>query len=110
MNLETCLEIEKQIIEKTVHTLIDLGYFLSVWDGEDFAIIQSSDAEGVIAAMAQTEEESLHVLKAEGKRAGVVYFVYGNDGWDVICDYSTALEKTLEPVFTLANKLEKQYG
>ena len=110
MNLEILIEIEKQIVEKTVHTLTNQGYFLSVWDGEEFAIRRASDAKGVIAAMMQTEEDTLRVLDGEGKRVGFVYFVYGNDGWDVICDYSTALETTLEPVFTLANRLEKQYG
>ena len=110
MNLEILIEIEQQIVEKTVHTLIDQGYFLSVWDGNEFVTSRLSGSKSVIAAMMQTDEDSLHVFDGKGKRVGVVCFVYGNDGWDVICDYSNALKTTLEPVFTLANRLEKQYG
>jgi len=39
--------------------LINQGYFLSVWDGEEFAIRQSSDAKDVITAMMQTDEDSI---------------------------------------------------
>lgn len=90
--------------------MIDQGYFLSVWDGKEFVTSRLSGSKDVIAAMMQTDEDFLCVYDGKGKRVGFVCFVYGNDGWDVIYDYSTALKTALEPVFVLANKLEKQYG
>ena len=34
-----------------------------------------------------------------------VYLVFGNDGWDVVCDYTTNLEDTLTNANALADKL-----
>jgi hypothetical protein len=45
-----------------------------------------------------------------GTYIGMVYFVYGNDGFDVICDYSVSLETLLIGANALALQLEKQYS
>ena len=39
-----------------------------------------------------------------------VFLVFGNDGYDVINDYSASLEALLEPVNALVDNLEEQYS
>lgn len=98
---------EVQIISATIRVLLDAGYELSVFDGEEHTVSRSTDAEALNAAMRTTDEDHLFAYKpgAEG-HCGWVRFVYGNDGWDVINDYHTALEGVLEPVNALANSLD----
>lgn len=45
-----------------------------------------------------------------GKRIGWVRMIYGNDGWDVMADYTTNLEDVLTDANKLADKLEEQHG
>ena len=37
---------------------------------------------------------------------GWVWLVYGNSGWDVVCDYTTSLDALMQPVLDYANTLE----
>ena len=34
-----------------------------------------------------------------------VWFVYGNDGWDVVCDYTINLESIIDPIIEYACNL-----
>jgi len=45
-----------------------------------------------------------------GAPSGWVYFVYGNDGWDVVSDYTTNLEAVLKGSGELAERLEAEYS
>lgn len=106
---------EREIAAKTIEVLLAAGYRLSVWNGEDEEIRLSTDPVAILAAMKQTDEDYLWVFR--GSRAdcrcgeeptrhnGWVRFVYGNDGWDVINDYTTNLEAILEPVNRMAEEM-----
>ncbi len=96
---------EHQIMRATIKALLDDGYHLSVWDGEEYAIERSQDADKVFAELQATDMETLEAYENGEYIAGSVLFVYGNDGWDVICDYSTSLETVLAPVMTLGDTL-----
>lgn len=50
------------------------------------------------------DEAHLIVFK-DGKKIGFVYLVFGNDGHDLISDYSVSLEEFLKPVNEVADKL-----
>lgn len=76
----------------------------------------SADANAILAAMFSTGEDRLFVHlpthTGETEWCGWVYFVYGNDGWDVVNDYTTNLESILQPVTgvednTLSSRLER---
>jgi len=46
----------------------------------------------------------------EDKMVGWVRLIYGNDGWDVVNDYTTNLETLMAGATALADKLEEKYG
>jgi hypothetical protein len=98
------IRIEQKIARFTVRALLRAGFVLSVYDGEEITVSQSSDAAAICNAMFTTDEDYLYVYKpGEKVRFGWVRFVYGNDGYDVICDYTTNLDPQMDAVNEYAN-------
>jgi hypothetical protein len=100
----TChrLNIERDIVLRTVAHLLAAGYYLNIangGDGEELAA-PSRNVSDIVLALMETDDEFLTVYQnaADQRRFGWVRFVYGNDGWDVISDYTVNLEEALAPV------------
>lgn len=102
------IEVEKRIVKKTVKDLLAAGYFLAVYDGEEEHPV-TDNIKKLHDALMETDEDYLFVFTKDDKeeKMGWVRFVYGNDGWDVICDYTTNLEDVLKDVNELAQELGK---
>ncbi len=100
---------EKKLAKMVISILIDEGFSLSVHDGEELAIIKCRDKKQVLAAMMSTDEDSLWVYRpGVAERYGWLYFVYGNDGYDVINDHTTNLEELLGPVTAEIDKMQEE--
>ena len=95
--------IERRIVTALIDHALAEGYELSVDDGEE-QHPWTTDRAVVIDNIMETDEDRLY-LRKDGHTAWVL-LVYGNDGWDVICDYNTSLEALLEPINKLAERLE----
>ena len=98
--------VEQTIALVTAQALLDAGFSLGVNDGEAITIHHSRNLEAIKAALFTTDEDYLYVYHDKGNAKDQpdfhwVRFVYGNDGWDVINDYSA----NLEPHFELVQKL-----
>jgi hypothetical protein len=100
--------IEQTIALVTAQALLDAGFLLGVNDGEETTLRHSRSIEAVQAALFTTDEDyllvyvdadqddPLNVAAHEDERSDYwVRLVYGNDGWDVISDYSIALDSTI---------------
>lgn len=100
--------LEKRIARAFIKQALAAGFAISVFDGMEEPIIKSRDETAIIKAMFSVDTEHLFLYRDEdgGKRFGWVFFVYGNDGWDVVSDYTT----NLEPYMTEANKIADQYN
>ena len=94
---------ERAVVLKLIDTLLAAGFKLSVNDGQELHP-WTTDRAAVIDAIMNTDEDNLRAHSDELR--GFVYLVYGNSGWDVICDYSTSLEDVLAPVNDFAETLE----
>lgn len=116
MTVEIRQKIERTIAERFVDDALKAGYRLAVslergYDIDEM-LLGSRDRDKILEAMFAGDECHVFVQPAEGPTVedgrviseGFVYFVLGNDGWDVISDYSTRLERLL----TSANKLAEQ--
>jgi hypothetical protein len=80
-------QIERTIGKQIVENAINMGYSITVFDGEEEAITKSRHAAGILYCMMATDEEHLLFYK-DGKYVGFVFLVYGNDGWDAIADHT----------------------
>lgn len=103
--------VECRIVRRTVRDLIAAGYQLAVNDGGDeLACKRTGKSKALMAALINTDEDYLIVYRADASsktgwsRTGWVRFVYGNDGWDVICDYTTNLDPLLQGICDWADK------
>jgi hypothetical protein len=79
---------EKRMASALVRACIDRGYFISVHNGEEWAIKMSRSYKAVMAELWQTDEEHLYIRDLNDKRAGCFFLVYGNSGAELIADYT----------------------
>jgi hypothetical protein len=96
--------IEKAVIRAFVKSALADGCEIAVHDGEDICLRRSTDQTKIMAAIMSTDEDKLYVYK-DAKVIGWVFLVYGNDGWDVICDYTV----NLEPLMVACNELSEKH-
>lgn len=104
-------KVEREIALAAVTQLIDAGFGLNINNGGDEPELEapSRDIDIIMETMFATDEDRLLVFPV-GPRpyacVGWIFFVYGNDGYDVISDYTTNLEEHL----TEANKVSASYA
>lgn len=95
--------IERSIVYQIVLRAINLGYLVSVHDGEERVVKKSQDEKEIMAAIMSTDDDVLTIYDGntiEEKKIGFISLVYGNDGDDVISDYTAnpEMEAFLEPI------------
>lgn len=106
----TCqrLSVESDIVARTIDAMLSAGYFLQT-DLRDSARPETPtrDRDTILSEMMETDDEFLGVFECATDELplGWVRFVYGNDGWDVISDYTVNLESILKPVNEYADTL-----
>lgn len=89
-SLDLCRRIraEKRMATALVTACIQRGYTVSVNDGGDWVVKRSTDKAEIMAALFSTDEDQIVIRDKDGNRAGWFWLVYGNDGWDVVSDFS----------------------
>ena len=101
--------IERKIILKTIFELLENGYSIGVHDEDEEVQKYTKDHNIILKEMFATGEDFLVVFNKKGVAVGWIRFIYGNEPYNVINDYTTNLEKTMKPVFELCDKLEKKW-
>lgn len=124
MNLKTRISLERQILRATAKLLKANGFFMILNDGEENCQKEPTDSVPIIMKSAMsTDMDHLKAYQLTDpanptstcfngryQRIGVIDFVYGNDGWDVIADYSVALEPQMQEIQKLGDKLCDRYN
>ena len=111
MTVQTRQSIERQIIESIVKDALAAGFQITVDDGGDEpSLKRSTDQDAIMAAVMLTDEDRLYYNQPGQPLQGWVRLVYGNDGWDVVCDYTTNLEPLLAGANAEADRLEARHG
>lgn len=77
---------ERFVVRQIVNRALDKGFLLTVFDGEEFPVLHSDDAEEVMAELGHCDEEWLYVENAARQKIGTIFLVYGNDPDEVVCD------------------------
>lgn len=85
-------QVEQTIARAVVDALLKAGFSLGVKDGEKIVLHHSKNEAKLLDALFNTDEDYLFVYVKSGRPDYWVRFVYGNDGWDVINDYTAHLE------------------
>ena len=121
MSIKMRIEVERKIVTAIVKDALKAGYRLtpSLERGYDREagdpLLGSTDVKAVLAELTAGDDAHLFIHAADGPvidgstlvSVGWVYFVFGNDGWDVVSDYTTNLDKL--GLMTRADKIAKRY-
>jgi len=116
MNIENIARIERSIVKTIIQDALDFGYVVMHHNGEEATITvhPSDDREKAVSdimdEIRQCDEEQLIFSDPKdwpGKRVGFVFLVYGNDGYDVICDHTDSEE--MDQILAGANELASKY-
>lgn len=109
------IKAEHQIVEAIVDWALAHDLMISVNDGEEWVLKRSSNKDKIINAMFSTDEDLIRLRSAHGDSRGDnhgwIKFIYGNDGHDVVSDYSiTNTTETIwnEVVKPLSDQLERK--
>ncbi len=95
MDVKKRQSIEQRIVKRLVKAALEAGYTISVNNGgDDDEIRNSTDEQAIVKELFATDSETLLLMK-DGK-AKFVSLIYGNDGYDVIADYSSSLSSLVE--------------
>lgn len=113
----TCqrINVEQKIVKKVCAALLNAGYRLRTDEQDDPRPEQpTKKLTTILNEMMAVDDEYLAVFLPIDKSnvavldrvlpMGWVRFVYGNDGWDVISDYTTNLEAIIDPICNWASK------
>lgn len=100
MNLKARIAFERRIVRMVVRQAINAGYYVSLYDGGAWTVIQSRSVAAVMRAAMTTDSDILRLTGVSGNQFGRIWFVYGNDGYDVICDHtdSEGMTALLAPI------------
>jgi hypothetical protein len=101
------INLERRIARQIVTDALAAGYSLNLNNGSDESELPSAttNKRKILAAMFQTDQEHLLVYNSSnGQRIGWFFFVYGNDGWDVVNDYTVNLEPIMRNANLIADK------
>jgi hypothetical protein len=96
--------IEQKIIRRAVTDILGKGYKVSLYDGGEFTVKRSTDLNLILNAIQTTDRDMLKVYDGDAL-IGTIILIYGNDGHDVIADYSLSLEEVLKGASLLADEL-----
>lgn len=98
--------IERRIVLAACKELLNQELVLSIDNGGDEdELSKSSNLSEISRHIMLTDEETIRVITADGFSVGWMKFVYGNDGWDVLCDYSVTLDQYIPETQALIEKL-----
>ena len=106
------VEAEKKIAAAVVDGLLAAGYLVEVNDGEGTVVAATKDREVLVGGLHTTDEDLLTAYRLtftdELKRVGWVQVIYGNSGWDVVCDNSSILDPCLTSAHEIANGIMRE--
>lgn len=109
--MQACNILERLIARQCIADLLAAGFLISVNDGEETTVKASTDATVIYRAMFTTDEDYLQVSHPTGPvKNGWVRFIYGNDGWDVISDYTVNLTDVLKGCDALSDAMQTAQG
>jgi len=105
--------VEQRIASRAVSALLDAGFTLAVAQGDERPEPATRSKAKIMRELGECDDDRLMVYKPdnlppqnatgnEHPADGWVWFVYGNDGWDVISDYTTSIEQHLAAVMKYA--------
>lgn len=100
---------ELRVLKMVCEGAIAAGYSVSLFDCEEWVVKKSRDVSELVEAAQSTDEDTLRIWEGDVSH-GVVYFVYGNSGSEVINDNTdnAVINGLLKPVMAYCDRLAEK--
>jgi hypothetical protein len=103
--------IERHLVRTLVDELLGQGLWIAVDDGEDTHPV-TNDRDTILDELMETDCDRVNIYYQENNLQpsyqGQIFLVYGNDGWDVLSDYSVSVEHFITKTNDLAQRIGDQ--
>jgi hypothetical protein len=109
MPLPTIAQMDRAIVEQLVNDLINAGLSITLENVTDETTpdwITTDDRDLVLANLGHKDDDTIRAYD-KGRYVGLFYLVYGNDGYDVLADYTSTEE--VERLLTTVNLMSEEY-
>jgi hypothetical protein len=108
-SLAARIDAERRICSAIVKYALANEILVSVCDGEEWTVKKSDKYKTIMDALFSTDEDILQLRSKTGENLGRFILIYGNDGFDVVSDYT--ITETTEKVWNevikpLSDKIE----
>lgn len=99
---------ERQVIDRLIRDALDAGCTISVHDGEEHAIKNSTDYTAITRAVAATDQTI--IIPSEAANVAIFDFIHGNAPWEVLTDLTDSpwANELVMGAEAVAEKLEEQ--
>lgn len=94
--------IELQVVDALIKAAKDASYRLEI-DASKLSLPRRVSDDTFKLALFDLDGDCIVVVDRTPQSLGWIRLVFGNNGWDLISDYSTNLETFLEPVQAVAD-------
>jgi hypothetical protein len=103
--------MERTMCSALVKAALERGLLCSVYDGGEWTVKKSAKYSEIMNALFTTDSDVLQIRNAQGESMGRFDLIYGNDGFDVVADYT--MTETTESLWNevlkpLSDKLEME--
>ena len=101
--------MERAVVRAAAAQLIADGWLVRVYygDSQHGEAGWTRDLRALMDDTGACDEEQLYAKRPKdgGWEQGCVYLVYGNDGWDVLADYTVNLGPSMQPANELSDQI-----
>lgn len=109
MSTPTVAQMDRAIVEQLVSDLLADGLDLTIANttdenGPDW--ITTNERDLILANLGHTDDDTIRAYD-KGRYVGLFYLVYGNDGYDVLADYTSTEE--VERLLTTTHLMSEEY-
>lgn len=104
--------VDRIIVKKLIREALRRGYLVAIDNGGvPYEVPFTSDYKALCEGAFATDEETFYFRK-DGKTVGGVFCVYGEYGWDVICDHTdnAAINELVATTERITKKFEELLG
>jgi hypothetical protein len=91
--------IELAIVDALIRAAAEAGFYFEVEDEHE----DVTDVEALKHVLFDLDEANIYLRDKNGGRRGWIRLIFGNNGWDLVADYSTNLEAFMTPINEVAS-------
>lgn len=101
-------KIEQRVIDQLLDEMLAAGFAISVDYGDDdeYEVSQSTDKAEILKALWACDEEILH-YRGKDPLSGWIRLIYGEDGYDVMQDYTVNLDAFIPKTLKLIDDISE---